>query len=157
MVKLGTVPINFLQSMKLNINVVGKKIKVEQDRRTCIWPDVEVFDSSPTIHRFALDYPIGIVGGHPIHLHQLQEVLHLPTHPLLLLTSSILRKSGARITVPDVARLVCTTIPLPYSVFIDHVEVIFEDILCKYPFGEPLVTAALLREVGAIVCCHRHQ
>ena len=71
-VKLGTVPINFVQSMKLNINVVGKKIKVEQDRRTCIWPDVEVFDSSPTIHRFALDYPIGIVGGHPIHLHQLR-------------------------------------------------------------------------------------
>ena len=104
-VKLITVPINFVQSMKLNINVVGKKRKVEQDRRTCIWPDVEVLDSSPTIHRFALDYPIGIVGGHPIHLHQLQEVLHLPTHPLLLLTSSILTKSDARIPISSIARL----------------------------------------------------
>ena len=35
-VKLGTVPINFVQSMKLNINVVRKERKVEQDRRTCI-------------------------------------------------------------------------------------------------------------------------
>ena len=65
-VKLGTVPINFVQSMKLNINVVGKKRKVEQDRRTCIWPDVEVLDSAPMIQCFTLDYPIGIVGGHPI-------------------------------------------------------------------------------------------
>ena len=35
-VKLGTVPSSFVQSMKLNIDVVGKEIKVEQDRRTCI-------------------------------------------------------------------------------------------------------------------------
>ena len=66
MVKLGTVPINFVQSMRLNIDVVGKKRKVEQDRRTCIWPDIEVLDSSPTIHHFTLDYPTAIVGGHPI-------------------------------------------------------------------------------------------
>ena len=33
-VKLGTVPGNFVQSMKLSINVVGKKRKVEQNRRT---------------------------------------------------------------------------------------------------------------------------
>ena len=52
--------------MKLNVDVVGKKRKVEQDRRTCIWPDVEVLDSSPTIHHFTLDYPTAIVGGHPI-------------------------------------------------------------------------------------------
>ena len=87
-VKLVTLPSNFVQSMKLNINVVGKKRKDEQDRRTCIWPDVEVFDSSPTIHRFALDYPIGIVVGHSIRLHQLREVLCLSTstihHPLTL-------------------------------------------------------------------------
>ena len=70
-VKLGTVPINFVQSMKLNINVVGKKRKVEQDRRTCIWPDIEVVDSAPTIQCFTLGDPIAIVGGHPIHLHQL--------------------------------------------------------------------------------------
>ena len=36
MVKLVTVPINFVQSMKLNIDMVGKKRKDEQDRRTCI-------------------------------------------------------------------------------------------------------------------------
>ena len=107
-VKLGTVPINFVQSMKLNINVVGKKRYVEQDRRTCIWPDIEVLDSSPIIHRFTLDYPIPIVGVHPIHLHQLREVLRLPTHALLLLTSSILTKSDARISVRSVARLGCT-------------------------------------------------
>ena len=71
-VKLITVPINSVQSMKLNINVVGKKRKVEQDRGTCIWPDIEVLDSSPTIRRFTLDYPIAIGGGHPIHLHQLR-------------------------------------------------------------------------------------
>ena len=71
-VKLGTVPINFEQSMKLNINVVGKKRYVEQDRRTCIWPDIEVLDPSPTIHHFTLDYQTAIVGGHPIHLHQLR-------------------------------------------------------------------------------------
>ena len=66
MVKLGTVPSNFVQSMKLNVDVIGKERKVEQDRRTCIWPNIEVLDSFPTIHRFTLDYPIGIVGGHPI-------------------------------------------------------------------------------------------
>ena len=71
-VKLGTVPSSFVQSMKLNIDVVGKEIKVEQDRRTCIWPDIEVLDPSPTIHRFTLDYPIPIVGVHTIHLHQLR-------------------------------------------------------------------------------------
>ena len=72
MVNLGTVPINFVKSMKLNVDVVRKERKVEQDRRTCIWPDVEVLDSSLTIHRFTLDYPIAIVSGHPIHLHQLR-------------------------------------------------------------------------------------
>ena len=68
-VKLGTVPINLVQSMKLNVDVVGKKRKVEQDGRTCIWPDIEVLESSPTIHHFTLDYQTAIVGGHPIHLH----------------------------------------------------------------------------------------
>ena len=102
------VPGNFVQSMKLNIDVVRKERKVEQDRRTCIWPDIEVLESSPTILRFTLDYPIGIVGGHPIHLHQLREVLRLPTHPLLLLTSSILTKSDARIPIPSIARLYYT-------------------------------------------------
>ena len=68
-VKLGTVPINFVQNMKLNVDVVRKERKVEQDRRTCIWPDIEVLESSTTIHRFILDYPTAIVGGHPIHLH----------------------------------------------------------------------------------------
>ena len=104
-VKLGTVPINFVQSMKLNIDVVGKKGKVEQDRRTCIWPDIEVLDSSPTIRRFTLDYPIPIVCVHPIYLHQLREVLRLPTHPLLLLAFSILKKSDARISIPSIAHL----------------------------------------------------
>ena len=107
-VKLGTVPINFEQSMKLNINVVGKKRYVEQDRRTCIWPDIEVLDSSPTIHHFTLDYPTAIVGGHPIHLHQLREVLRLPTYPLLLLTSSILTKLDAKIPISSIARLYYT-------------------------------------------------
>ena len=80
-VKLGTVPINFVQNMKLNINVNRKKIKVEQDRHTCIWPDVEVLDSSPTltIQRFIVDYSTAIVVGHPIRLHQLREVLCIPT------------------------------------------------------------------------------
>ena len=64
-----------------------------------------MLDSSPTIHHFTLDYPIGIVGVHPIHLHQLREVLHLPTHPLLLLTSSVLKKSDARIPIPSITRL----------------------------------------------------
>ena len=105
MVKLVTVPINFVQSMKLNIDVVRKKRRDEQDRRTCIWPDVEVLGSSPTIHYFTLYYPTATVGGHPIHLHQLRDVLRLPTHPPLLLTSSIFRKSDARISVPSVARL----------------------------------------------------
>ena len=67
-VKLGTVPINFVQNMKLNIDVNRKKIKVEQDRHTCIWPDVEVLDSAPTIQCFTLGDPIAVVGGHPIHL-----------------------------------------------------------------------------------------
>ena len=105
MVNLGTVHSNFVKSMKLNVDVVRKERKVEQDRRTCIWPDIEVLESSPTILRFTLDYPIAIVGGHPIHLHQLREVLRLPTHPLLLLTSFILRKSDARISIPSIARL----------------------------------------------------
>ena len=108
MVNLGTVPSNFVKSMKLNVDVVRKERKVEQDRRTCIWPDVEVLDSSLTIHHFTLDYPTAIVGGHPIHLHQLREVLRLPTHPLLLLTSSILTKSDARIPIPSIARLYYT-------------------------------------------------
>ena len=104
-VKLSTVPSNFVQSMRLNVDVVGKKRKVEQDRRTCIWPDIEMLDSSPTIHHFTLDYPTAIVGGHPIHLHDLQEVLRLPTYPLLLLTSSILTKSDTRIPISSIARL----------------------------------------------------
>ena len=87
--------------------------EVEQDRGTCIWPNIEVLKSSTTIHRFILDYPTAIVGGHPIHLHQLREVLHLSIHPLLLLTSSILRKSDARIPIPSIARLGCT-IPTHY-------------------------------------------
>ena len=62
----------------------------------------------PTIHYFTLDYPTAIVGGHPIHLHQLREVLRLPTHPLLLLTSSILRKSDVRIPITSIARLYYT-------------------------------------------------
>ena len=69
MVKLVTVPINFVRSMKLNIDVVGKEIKVEQDRRTCIWPNIEVLDSAPMIQCFTLGDLIVIVGGHPIHLH----------------------------------------------------------------------------------------
>ena len=69
MVKLGTVPINFVQSMKLNIDVVVKKRYVEQDRRTCIWPNIEVLDSAPMIPCFTLGDLIAIVGGHPIHLH----------------------------------------------------------------------------------------
>ena len=68
-VKLVTLPNNFVQSMKLNVDVVGKKRRDEQDRRTCIWPDVEVLDSAPTIQCFTLGDPIAIVGGHPIHLH----------------------------------------------------------------------------------------
>ena len=68
-VKLITVPINFVQSMKLNINVVEKIRKVEQDRRMFIWPNIEVVDSAPTIQYFTLGDPIAIVGGHPIHLH----------------------------------------------------------------------------------------
>ena len=68
-VKLGTVPINFVKSMTLNVNVVGKKRKDERDRRTCIRPNIEALESSTTIHRFTLDYPIEIVGVHPIHLH----------------------------------------------------------------------------------------
>ena len=91
--------------MKLNIDVVGKKRRDEQGRRTCIWPDIEVLDSSPTIHRFTLDYPIAIVVGHFARLHQLRDVLRLPTHALLLPTSSILRKSDARISIPSIARL----------------------------------------------------
>ena len=105
MVNLGTVHSNFVKSMKLNVDVVRKERKDEQDRRTCIWPDIEVLDSSPTIHRFTLDYPIPTVGVHPIHLHQLREVLRLPTHPLLLLTPSILTKSDARISIPSIAHL----------------------------------------------------
>ena len=73
--KLGTVPSNFVQSMKLNIDVVGKIGKVEQDRGTYICPDIEVLDSSPTIRYFTLDYPIAIVVGHSIRPHQLREVL----------------------------------------------------------------------------------
>ena len=36
-VKLGTVPINFVQSMRLNIDMVEKIRKVEQDRRTHLY------------------------------------------------------------------------------------------------------------------------
>ena len=89
MVNLGTIPSNFVQSMKLNVDGVGKKRKVEQDRRTCIWPNIEVLESSPTIQCFTLGDLIAIVGGNPIHLHQLREVLRLPTHPPLLLAFSI--------------------------------------------------------------------
>ena len=105
----------------------------------------------PKIRCATLEHQITIVVSYHIRLQLLREVLH----PLS--TSSILRKSDARIPVPGVARLVCTIVPLPYPVFIDHVGVIFEDILCKDPFGQPFVAAVLLREVGAIVCCHRHQ
>ena len=158
MVNLGTVHSNFVKSMKLNVDVVRKERKDWQDSRTCIWPDIEVLDSSPTIRRFTLDYPIPIVCVHPIYLHQLREVLRLPTHPLLLnLFRFVLRKSDASIPVPSVARLICTTVSLPYPVFIDHVGIIFADILGKDPFDKPFVAAVLLREVGTIVCCHRHQ
>ena len=80
MVNLGTVPSNFVKSMRLNVDVIGKKRKVEQDRRTCIWPDIEVLDSSPTptIQCFIVDYSTAIVVGHPIRVHQLREVLCLP-------------------------------------------------------------------------------
>ena len=67
--KLGMEPNNFVQSVKLNIDVVGKKRKVEQDRRTYIWSDVELLVPFPTVHHFTLYYPIAIGGGHPIHLH----------------------------------------------------------------------------------------
>ena len=79
MVKLVTVPINFVQSMKLNIDVVVKKRYVEQDRRTCILPNIEVPDSAPMIQCFTLGDPIAIVVGYPIRLHQLREVLCLFT------------------------------------------------------------------------------
>ena len=107
-VKLGTVPSNFVQSMKLNIDVVGKIGNVEQDRGTCIWPDIEVLDSSPTIRYFTLDYLIGIVVGHSIRPHQLREVLYLSTIHYPLSTSSILRKSDTRIPIPSVTCLGCT-------------------------------------------------
>ena len=68
-VNLGMVPINFIQSMRLNIDVVEKIRNVEHDRHTCIWPDVEVLDSAPTIQCFTLGDQIAIVGSHPIHLH----------------------------------------------------------------------------------------
>ena len=85
--------------------MVGRVRKDEQDGRTCIWPNIEVLDSSPTIQCFTLGDPIAIVGGHPIHLHDLQEVVRLPTYPFLLLTSSILTKSDARIPISSIARL----------------------------------------------------
>ena len=39
-VKLGTVPINFVQSMRLNIDVVQKIRKVEQVRRTHVYSPI---------------------------------------------------------------------------------------------------------------------
>ena len=107
-VKLVTLPSNFVQSMKLNVDVVRKKRRDEQDRRTYIWSDVELLESFPTVHRFTLDYPTAIVDGHPIRLHQLREVLRLPTYPLLLLTSSILTKSDVRIPISSITRLYYT-------------------------------------------------
>ena len=47
-VKLGTVPINFVQSMRLNIDVVEKIRKVEQDRRTHLY--------GPTLKCLGLPY-----------------------------------------------------------------------------------------------------
>ena len=60
--------------------MVERVRKDEQDGRTCIWTNIEVLDSSPTlmIQRFIVDYSTAIVAGHPIRLHQLREVLCLP-------------------------------------------------------------------------------
>ena len=80
MVKLGTVPINFVQSMRLNIDVVEKIRKVEQDRRTHLYgPTLKCLSLPPTIQYFTLDYPIEIVVGYPIRLHQLREALCIST------------------------------------------------------------------------------
>ena len=40
--------------------------------------------SSPTIQCFTLDYPIAIVVGYPIRLHQLREVRAYPLSTLTL-------------------------------------------------------------------------
>ena len=122
MVNLGTVPSNFVKNMKLNIGVVGKERKDEHDRRTCIWPDIEVLDSSPTIRYFTLDYLIGIVVGHSIRPHQLREVLYLSTIHYPLSTSSILRKSDTRIPIPSVACL-GRTMSIHYIEFIIYNKV----------------------------------
>ena len=52
-VKLGTVPINFVQSMRLNIDVVQKIRKVEQDRRTHLY--------SPTLKCLGLPLPSNVL------------------------------------------------------------------------------------------------
>ena len=47
-VKLGTVPINFVRSMRLKIDVVEKIRKVEQDRRTHVYsPTSKCLDFPP--------------------------------------------------------------------------------------------------------------
>ena len=52
-VKLGTVPINFIQSMRLNIDVVEKIRKVEQVRRTHVY--------SPTLKNLGLPPPSNVL------------------------------------------------------------------------------------------------
>ena len=43
-----------------------------------------MLESPPTIQYFTLDYPIGIIVGYPIRLHQLREVRAYPLSTLTL-------------------------------------------------------------------------
>ena len=114
-VKFDTVPINFIQGMRLNIDVVEKIRKVEQDRRTHLYGPTLKCLGSP---HHPIFYPrlsdcdcCWLSNSSPpatrssVHIH----------HPLLPLISSVLRKLDAKITVSSVKHS-CCTIPPHYTV-----------------------------------------
>ena len=114
-VKLGTVPNNLIKSMRLNIDMVGKIRKVEQDRRTHLYSPILKclgFPHHPMFYLRLSDCDCCWLSNSSPPATRSSVHIH---HPLLPLISSVLRKLDARITVSSVKHL-CCTMPSHYTV-----------------------------------------
>ena len=110
-VKFDTVPINFIQVMRLNIDVVEKIRKVEQVRRTHVYsPTLKClgFPHHPIFYPRLSDWDCCWLSNSSTPATRSSVTIH---HPLLPLISSVLRKLDARITVSSVKYLCCTMPP----------------------------------------------
>ena len=105
----------FVQSMKLNIDVVQKIRKVEQVRRTHLYgPTLKClgFPRDPMFYLRLSDWDCCWLSNPSPPATRSSVPIH---HPLLPLISSVLRKLDAKITVSSVKNL-CCTMPPHYTV-----------------------------------------